>query len=72
MYREYDFNGAVRGEYVFGDDVYIDDDYMDELWKQYRGFPEYWVSTHGRVRSDYEQRSAKGWYFKYAYLEEDD
>ena len=55
MYREYDFNGAVRGEYVFGDDVYIDDDYMDELWKQYRGFPEYWVSTHGRVWSDYEQ-----------------
>lgn len=55
MYREYDFNGAVRGEYVFGDDVYIDDDYMDELWKQYRGFQEYWVSTHGRVWSDYEQ-----------------
>lgn len=55
MYREYDFNGAVRGEYVFGDDVYIGDDYMDELWKQYRGFPEYWVSTHGRVWSDYEQ-----------------
>ena len=55
MYREYDFNGAARGEYVFGDDVYIDADYMDELWKQYRGFPEYWVSTHGRVWSDYEQ-----------------
>lgn len=55
MYREYDFNGAVRGEYVFGDDVYIDDYYMDELWKQYCGFPEYWVSTHGRVWSDYEQ-----------------
>ena len=35
MYREYDFNGAVRGEYVFGDDVYIDD-----WWYFKHAYPE--------------------------------
>lgn len=39
------------GEYVHGDDVYIDEYHMDERWLPIRYFPEYWVSTKGRVWS---------------------
>lgn len=49
-YETYD-NG-LPGEYVFGDDMYIDDYYMGELWKPLLRFPGYWVSDRGRIWSD--------------------
>lgn len=55
MYNIYDINfdaDGRPGEYVFGDDIYIPDEYIDELWKRDSDIPEYWVSTHGRIWSD--------------------
>lgn len=41
-------------EFVLDDDVYIDEDYMDERWLPlYKYNPMYLVSTHGRVWSNY-------------------
>lgn len=39
------------GEYVYGDDVYVPDCYLDERWKRIWDFPDYWISTAGRVWS---------------------
>lgn len=40
------------GNYIFGDEIYIDDYYMDERWKPIRGFGlDYWVSNLARVWS---------------------
>lgn len=40
------------GEFVHGDDIYIDDYHMGERWKPIKGFEdEYWVSNMGRVWS---------------------
>ena len=51
-FRDYDWdNDGFPGEYVYGDECYIDEYYMDEVWKPVRGFPQYWVSTKGRVYS---------------------
>lgn len=41
------------GECVYGDNVYIDDYYMGERWLPVYDFPEYWVSTMGRLWSKY-------------------
>lgn len=40
------------GEFIFGDQMYIDDYYMEERWKPIDGFrSEYWVSNKSRVWS---------------------
>ena len=40
------------GEFVHGNDIYIDDFYLDERWLPIQGFNNaYWISTHGRVWS---------------------
>ena len=46
------YHDGYPGEFVYGDDVNIDDYYMEELWKPIKGFNgEYWVSDMGRVWS---------------------
>lgn len=48
------------GEYVYGEDMYIPDDYMGERWKPIRGFEhEYWVSNMARVWSIKRQKFLK-------------
>lgn len=40
------------GEFIYGDSIYVDDYYMEELWKPIDGFRmEYWVSNLARVWS---------------------
>lgn len=53
-YKDYDYgNDGCPGEFIYGDDVYIDDYYMGELWKPIAGFEGlYWVSDMGRVWSE--------------------
>lgn len=52
---------GLPGEYVYGDDIFIDDWYMDERWRPVAGFEDrYWVSTHGRVWSYLENRFCYG------------
>lgn len=50
--HDWDING-YPGEYVYGDDMYVDDYYIDmnERWLPVRRFPTYWISTLGRVYS---------------------
>lgn len=36
-------------EFVLGDDIYLDDYYMDERWLPVLDEPGYWVSDHGRI-----------------------
>jgi predicted XRE-type DNA-binding protein len=48
---DFDYDGRP-GEYVFGERIYIPDEYLDELWKRDRDAWHYWVSTKGRVWSD--------------------
>lgn len=56
--HDWDTDG-YPGEFVYGDSAYIDDYYMDELWKRIDGYYGYWVSDHGRIygpgRSGYGQ-----------------
>lgn len=55
-YKDYDWdNDGFPGEYVYGDDCYIDPEYGEELWKRIDGFPEYWISDYGRVYSSVSQ-----------------
>ena len=52
-YDDYDWDvDGFPGEYVFGDDCYVADYYMDERWKPVRHFPGYWVSNKARVYSN--------------------
>lgn len=45
-------NDGFPGEFVYGDEAYIDDYYMDELWKPVCGFEGlYWISNKARVWS---------------------
>ena len=37
------------GEFVYGDDAYVDDHYMSERWLKVPGYSNYWVSDLGRV-----------------------
>lgn len=46
--HDWDTDG-FPGEFVYGDDVYVDDDCMDERWLRVPGESNYWVSDHGRV-----------------------
>lgn len=41
----------LEGRFVYGDDAYIDDYYMDEEWAFIEGFPNYRISNKGRVHS---------------------
>ena len=51
-YKDYDWdNDGYPGEFVYGEGVYLDDEYMDELWKRTKYFPNYWVSNRGRMYS---------------------
>ena len=51
-YKDYDYDeDGFPGEFLYGDDVYVDDYYMDEVWKPVEGFPDYWVSSKGRIYS---------------------
>lgn len=47
------------GEYVYGDDVYIPEDYMDERWWYIDGIPDYMISDHGRVWSQKSRQFIK-------------
>ena len=48
---DWDFDG-YPGEFIYGDEMYIDDYYMEEKWKPINGFRmEYWVSNKARVWS---------------------
>lgn len=48
------------GEYVYGDYGYLDDYYMDELWKPIYDVPGYWVSNKARVWSSYSNAFIMG------------
>lgn len=51
-YKDYDWdNDGFPGEFVYGDDVYLDDYYMGEVWKPIECFEDYWVSDRGRIYS---------------------
>lgn len=41
----------LPGEYIFGDDYCINDDYMDERWKPIPDIHGYYISDRGRVWS---------------------
>lgn len=57
--HDWNINGWP-GEFIYGDDVYIDDGYMEERWKPIDGFEgEYWVSNFARVWSVKSQRFLK-------------
>ena len=49
-YDGYDWDiEGFPGEYIYGDDRYVDECYMDERWLRIRYFPEYFISNYGRV-----------------------
>ena len=51
-YKDYDWDDeGFPGEFVYGDDCYIDPYYGEERWKQVRDLPYYWVSDMGRIYS---------------------
>lgn len=41
----------IEGRFVYGDDVYIPEEYLDEVWEYIPGFNNYMVSNYGRVWS---------------------
>ena len=53
-------NYGFTGEYVYGDDAYISDEYMDECWKRYKNSSDYWVSNKGRVWSSISNSFIEG------------
>lgn len=51
-YKDYDWdNDGFPGEFIYGDEYYIDECYGEERWKQVCEFPDYWVSDMGRLYS---------------------
>jgi hypothetical protein len=46
--HDWDTDG-FPGEFVYGDDMYVNDYYMDERWKRIDSYGDYWISDHGRV-----------------------
>lgn len=46
----------INGSFVYGDECYVDDYYMDEIWAPINGFRYYMVSNKGRVWSEKTQR----------------
>lgn len=51
---DWDFYG-FPGEYIYGDNFYVDDAYMEERWKPVVNVPHYFVSDHGRLYSSISQ-----------------
>lgn len=52
-YHDYDWdNDEFPGEFVYGDDIFVDEYYAEERWKPIAGFEkDYWISDHARVWS---------------------
>lgn len=48
-----------ESRFVFGDDIYVDDHYMDERWAFIDEFPDYMISDKGRVWSEKTQQFIK-------------
>lgn len=46
--RGYDY---IPGDFVYGENVYVPEEYMDEQWWYIEGIPGYMVSDYGRVWS---------------------
>ena len=60
-YKDYDWDSdGYPGELVYGDDVYLSDEYLDEVWKPVYGFPGYWVSDCERLYSALSDRFIYG------------
>lgn len=53
------YSDPMDGEFVFGDNIYIDDYYMGEKWAPIEHFPGYFVSDKGRVWSCLTNRFLK-------------
>lgn len=49
----------IEGRFVYGDDVYIPDEYLDEVWEYIPGIDHYMVSNYGRVWSEKSQMFLK-------------
>lgn len=51
-----DMYDYLPGQYVYGDDIYVPDEYMEEKWWYIDGFPDYMISNCGRVWSIKRQK----------------
>lgn len=49
----------IEGRFVYGDDVYIPDEYLDEVWEYIPGIQNYMISNYGRVWSEKSQMFLK-------------
>lgn len=49
----------IEGRFVYGDDIYIPDEYLDEVWEHIPGIQNYMVSNYGRVWSEKRQMFLK-------------
>ena len=49
----------ISGEFVYGDQYYTPENYLDERWWFISGIPGYMISDHGRVWSERTQRFLK-------------
>ena len=49
----------MEGSFVYGDNVYIDDSYMDEEWEYIYGIEGYMISNKARVWSERSQKFLK-------------
>ena len=49
---------GIPGEYVYGEDCYMSDDYAEERWKQ-TSIPHLWVSDYGQFYNDESKRFIK-------------
>ena len=55
---EDDMYDYFPGEFVYGDEMYVEDEYLDEKW-WYTNDPDYMISSHGRVWSVKKQKFLK-------------
>ena len=64
MFEDYDCHrwdeSGYPGEFVYGDDVYVPDEYMGERWLPVREFPDYWISDHLRLWSSRRNQFVPG------------
>ena len=61
VFKDYDYdNDGFSGEFIYGDDYYVAEEYMDEKWKRAKGLPDYFVSDKGRVYSGVSNRFISG------------
>ena len=60
-YDGYDWDlDGFPGEYVYGSDCYIPDEYMDERWKSVNDQPGYYISNRGRIYSSISESFIEG------------